>query len=229
MNSTPVPAPNRLHIWQQNLNKSRVMQEDLINSEVYKQYDVLILQEPFIDSYGNMKATCDWRVVYPTSSLSHSHVIRSVILVRSSMDTNQWVQISIPGTGDLAAIQISVGLGKVMLFGLYIDGHHSDSLRLLDVYLHTHRATTNPGPPNHMLWCGNFNRHHPLWDEERNRHLFTAVALRELEVLLGIHSCGPRNGYGITQRYPNSRGYGHEKLDTTGQCLLHRALRVADS
>ena len=184
MNSAPVPTPDRLRVWRQNLNKSRVTQEDLINSEVYKQYDVLILQEPFIDSYGNTKAMHDWRVVYPTSFLSHSHVIRSVILVRSSMDTNQWAQISIPGTGDL--IQISVRLGKVMLFGLYIDGHHSDTLRLLDIYLHTHRAITNLGPSNHMLWCGDFNHHHPLWDEERNRHLFTMVALRESEVLLGI-------------------------------------------
>ena len=73
-----------------------------------------------------------------------------------------------------------------MLFGLYIDGHHSDTLHLLDVYLHTHRATTNPGPPNHMLWCSNFNCHHRLWDEEHNRHLFTMAALRESEVLLGI-------------------------------------------
>ena len=66
MSSTPAPTPNRLRIWQQNLNKSRVTQEDLINLEVYKQYDVLVLQEPFIDSYGNTKATRDWRVVYPT-------------------------------------------------------------------------------------------------------------------------------------------------------------------
>ena len=88
MSSTPAPAPDRLCIWQQNLNKSRVAQEDLINSEVYKQFDVLILQEPFIDSYGNMRATCDWRVVYPSSFLSRMHVVRSVILVRSTMDTN---------------------------------------------------------------------------------------------------------------------------------------------
>ena len=80
---TPVSTPDRLRIWQQNLNKSRVVQEDLINSEVYKQFDVLILQEPFIDSYSNTKATCDWRVVYPTSFLSCSHAIHSVILVRS--------------------------------------------------------------------------------------------------------------------------------------------------
>ena len=31
-------------------------------------------------------------------------------------------------------------------------------------------ASTN----DHMMWCGDFNRHHPLWDEEWNSHLFMA-------------------------------------------------------
>ena len=86
----------------------------------------------------------------------------------------------------MVAIQICVGPSKVTLFGLYIDGNHSDTLRLLNNYLRTHTATTTPGPSNHMFWCGDFNCHHPLWDKEHNRHLFTAAALRDSEVLLGI-------------------------------------------
>ena len=35
-----------------------------------------------------------------------------------------------------------------------------------------------------MLWCSDFNRHHPLWDEDRNRHLFTASALQAADRLL---------------------------------------------
>ena len=186
MSSAPAPAPDRLRIWQQNLNKSRVAQEDLINSEVYKQFDVLILQEPFIDSYSNIWATRDWRVVYPSSFLSHTHVVCSVILVRSTMDTNGWAQISAPSTGDMVAIQICVGSSKVTLFGLYIDGNHSDTLHLLDDYLRAHTATTTPRPSSHMFWCSDFNCHHLLWDEERNRHLFMAAVLRDSEILLGI-------------------------------------------
>ena len=82
------PAPNRLRIWQQNLNKSRVVQEDLINSGVYKDYDVLILQEPYIDSYGNTKATSDWRVVYPTSFLSRTHPTHSVSILLDYTSTS---------------------------------------------------------------------------------------------------------------------------------------------
>ena len=35
-----------------------------------------------------------------------------------------------------------------------------------------------------MLWCGDFNRHHPLWDEDWNCHLFTASALQVVGRLL---------------------------------------------
>ena len=35
-----------------------------------------------------------------------------------------------------------------------------------------------------MLWCSNFNRHHPLWDEDQNHHLFTASALQAADRLL---------------------------------------------
>ena len=133
-----------------------------------------------------MKATHDWRVVYPTSFLSCSHAIRSVILVRSSMETNCWVQISVPGTEDMAAIQIGASLGKVILFGLYIDCHHSNTLCLLNDYLTMHKTITGSGPSNHSFWCGDFNCHHLLWDYECNRHLFTAAVLRESELLLGL-------------------------------------------
>ena len=53
MSSTLGPAPVRLNVRQQNLNKSQAAHEDLINSPVFKNFDVLVLQEPFMDSFGN--------------------------------------------------------------------------------------------------------------------------------------------------------------------------------
>src|SRR6266481_4048202 len=172
MSSTLSAAPNRLWIWQQNLNKSRIAQEDLINSDVYKNYDLLILQEPFIDSYGKMKATSDWRVVYPTSLLSHTHPTHSVMLVRVSLDMNRWAQLSIPDSGDLVAIQISSRQGRVSIFGIYVDCHHSTALNILDGFLSAHRNTISTRTSNHTFWCGDFNCHHPLWDKDHNKELF---------------------------------------------------------
>ncbi|KII91391.1 hypothetical protein PLICRDRAFT_105097, partial [Plicaturopsis crispa FD-325 SS-3] len=57
--------PTRLKIWQQNLNKSSKAHFDLINSAVHKDYDILAIQEPYLDSFANTKATSKWRVVYP--------------------------------------------------------------------------------------------------------------------------------------------------------------------
>ncbi|KAJ3492820.1 hypothetical protein NLJ89_g11157 [Agrocybe chaxingu] len=44
-------------------------------------------------------------------------------------------------------------------------------------------------PPNEgdqVMWCGDFNRHHPLWDRDEDEHLFTAQATREAEVLISM-------------------------------------------
>ena len=48
MNSTTQTSPIWLRTWQQNLHKLRIAQEDLINSDVHKNYDLLILQELYI-------------------------------------------------------------------------------------------------------------------------------------------------------------------------------------
>ena len=49
------PTPLRLRIWQQNLNKSSPAHYDLINSPLHKDWDLLALQEPYIDAFGPLK------------------------------------------------------------------------------------------------------------------------------------------------------------------------------
>ena len=114
MSSTIVPQPNRLRIWQQNINKSQVAQEDLINSDIYKHFDFLLLQEPYIDGYGNTKATKDWRVIYPFHHLTNGRPVRSVILANSKLDTNDWAPLSIPDSSDLSAMQTQVTLTYII-------------------------------------------------------------------------------------------------------------------
>ena len=38
----------------------------------------------------------------------------------------------------------------------------------------------------HVMWLGDFNRHHPYWDHEEDHHLFMANALQAAECLLGV-------------------------------------------
>ena len=80
------PPPVHLRIWQQNLNKSDKAHYDLINSPVHKDWDLLLLQEPYIDSFGNMKAMSRWHTIYPSTHLSNDAITRSVILVNAALD-----------------------------------------------------------------------------------------------------------------------------------------------
>ena len=99
---------------------------------------------------------------------------------------NCWMQLSIPGTGDIVAIQIGMAHSKITLFSLYIDCLYSTVLNLLDSSLVALRHTIGAGPSAHILWCSDFNCHHPLWDKDCNKHLFTAVALQDAEQLLAL-------------------------------------------
>ncbi|KAG2089122.1 uncharacterized protein F5147DRAFT_553392, partial [Suillus discolor] len=49
----------------------------------------------------------------------------------------------------------------------------------------------------HIIWMGDFNRHHPMWELEHNTHLFTAVNLDAAGVLINLLSL-----YNLTQALP---------------------------
>ena len=184
MSGTPQLAPTRIKIWQKNLNKSRVAQEDLINSDIYRNYDILALQEPYIDAYGNTKATRDWRVVYPSSLLSNSSLPRVVMLISNSINTNHWAQLHILNMQDLIAIRISNEFGKLTIFNLYNNCQNSDTIDALEEYLASQPQAPHPSHPDYSIWCGDFNHHHPMWDEEWHHHLFTAGILEDSGKLL---------------------------------------------
>ena len=63
---------------------------------------------------------------------------------------------------------------------------HIPTLTRFDQFLGQHAATLVTSESDHMVWCGDFNRHHSLWDEERNRHLLTASALSAAQPLISL-------------------------------------------
>ena len=121
------PSPARLRIWQQNLNKSDKAHFDLINAPVHKEWDLLLLQEPYIDAFGNTKATSKWHVIYPSSHLADSSTCRAVILVNTALDTNSWSQVPFKDSNDVVAIQLRLPHGRLTIFNIYNDCTHSDT------------------------------------------------------------------------------------------------------
>ena len=65
MNRATNDTPMTMSIWQQNLNKSDVAQQDLINSIDLNMYDILVLQELYIDFLGNTCANQRWYPLLP--------------------------------------------------------------------------------------------------------------------------------------------------------------------
>ena len=101
--TTEFPPTETVHLAT-NLNKSDKAHYNLINSPLHKNWDILALQEPYIDSFGNTKANLQWHVIYLSSHLTNSIINRSVILISTSLDINRWAQIPIDGTNNISAV-----------------------------------------------------------------------------------------------------------------------------
>ena len=73
-----------------------------------------------------------------------------------------------------------------MIFNIYNNCTHLDTIHHLDQYINTERCNIIQLNTDTMLWCRDFNCHHPMWDEERNHHLFTTAATMEAEKLITL-------------------------------------------
>ena len=180
-----------LKIWQHNINKSRACQHDLISSGKLTSWeiDIVALQEPAINGFGQTVASKDWKTVYPSGHTSNPEKTRSVILIRDNLLTDGWEQIEFP-SGDVTAIRIKGSWGKLTLFNIYNDCNHDDTLEELKRYHGEHYremlGNTETQNRHHVIWIGDFNRHHPCWDTMSNNDLFTKEALEKAEVLIQI-------------------------------------------
>ena len=87
---------------------------------------------------------------------------------------------------DVTAIRIASGFRTLTVFNVYNDCEHDDSTDVLRGYLACTQDNLLSSIDDYMLWAGDFNRHHPLWDSENNRHLFTAAADRAAQVIINL-------------------------------------------
>ena len=114
-----------LKIWQQNINKSSTCQHDLVSSRrlTREGIDIVALQEPSINSFGNTVSARDWSIIFPTKHISEPTKTRSIILIRSNLITDKWSQIDID-TEDVTAVEIKGEWGTLAIFNAYIDCNH---------------------------------------------------------------------------------------------------------
>jgi exonuclease III len=189
------PSTAKLRIWQQNLNSSMTAQSSLLNSTLVAHWDIVVIQEPYINFLRNTLASHRWHVLYPTQHYTHPQQrTRAITLVNSSLNTNSWKQITFPSS-DVVIIQLTTPHSRCSILNIYNDGNKQDTLTALDTYLTQNINLIRPQITDHMLWLGDFNRHHPLWEEPRNRHLFNLPAAQPLIDLIA--------DYDMQQLLPN--------------------------
>jgi hypothetical protein len=142
-----------------------------------------------MDSFGKSRGNAFFRTIYPSTYYTENHEpIRSLILVNTNISTDCYSSLNIPSS-DITAIHLRTSSGSIALFNIYNDNTHNRSITAVDSFLSRHPILTSASHNNHMAWFGNFNRHHPLWEELRNAHLFNNPRLTD-PLLDLIHSYG---------------------------------------
>ena len=178
----------KINIWQQNVNKSPASQHDLISSKhlIDIGANIVALQEPAINHFSKTIATKDWVPIYPSTHSKHPDRTRSITLISAALTLDSWQQLDFQSE-DVTVIQMKGNWGKLTIFNIYNDGQHNDTINLLADY--THRNANEIGTDMignaHTVWVGDFNRHHPYWDNPEDTHLFTNEATNVAEVLIG--------------------------------------------
>ncbi|KAF8221822.1 hypothetical protein L208DRAFT_1325846 [Tricholoma matsutake] len=167
-----IPKRTRtLCIWQQNVRKSPITQQYVLNSARPEDWDIIALQEPFLDSIGNTKASPYWRVLYPTDhhkdGSDHSY---SILLINTNISTDAYTPLDIP-CNDITVVHFSGEFSHLSILNIYNDCTHNNNLSALWDFLTSSTALIHPTPQDQMIWLGDFNRHHPLWESEDNHHL----------------------------------------------------------
>ena len=181
---------DKITIWQQNVNKSPSCQHDLLgNNQLNKMgINVIALQEPAVNFVDRTIASKDWFPIYPSTHSLTPGKTRSLLLINASISLDSWEQIDVP-SGDITAARIRGPENDLLIFNVYNDG---DSDVSLDALTAANRAAASPpsrsrmphAERTHTIWLGDFNRHHPIWDDPNDTRLFMDEAMMAAQKLI---------------------------------------------
>jgi hypothetical protein len=153
------------------MNKSLTAQDHITNTANPDEWDFIFIQEPYLDFLNNTRTSAQWVVIYPPLHLdSGAPRTRSVILVNKKIPSDTYFALPIQ-SADITALNLSMPNGDISLFNIYNSCTDNKSIEMLGDYLKI--QTQHPRQRTHpcMYWLGDFNRHHPLWEEDQNPDL----------------------------------------------------------
>jgi hypothetical protein len=90
----------------------------------------------------------------------------------------------------VVVIKITGSWGQIVLFNIYNDCMHDRTIHELTRFHRANRRQLSGRETemetHHVIWLGDFNRHHPLWDKPEDNRLFTRDALEAAETLIKV-------------------------------------------
>lgn len=125
----------KLRIWQQNLNKCQDAHDDFLGSVDPDLYDIVALQEPYLDFRDLTRGTHRWQAVFPATTLrDNAPKMRSTIFISTTLHTSQWEPIKMDCV-DVTGVRIFAHEMTVSLYNIYNDGlhHHIPSISYKDI------------------------------------------------------------------------------------------------
>jgi endonuclease/exonuclease/phosphatase family metal-dependent hydrolase len=162
-------------------------------------YDIACIQEPYLNpvklaNASNLRQY--WDVIYPTDHHTSPERSQVIMLVNKKLSKNDWHTVTIKSS-NIMAIELTGNFGKVRMYNIYNACDHDDTLIFLERHMATERNARQTqriakgeqgAKPEYIMWMGDFNRHHPLWEPQHNTHLFTAANLNAAAVLINLLS-----------------------------------------
>ena len=98
------------------------------------------------------------------------------MLINSNISTDLYSQLNIQHS-DITVIHLKGDFRHCSIFNIYNNCDDNSTTNSLHAYLTANPTLALPSPTDHMLWLSDFNRHHLLWEEDRNHRLYNLAAL----------------------------------------------------
>ena len=176
----------RLRILQLNLKKSLSAHLKLINDLLAARWDVILIQELYITYFSSVRTLNHFTAMTPTSWLMLEGPVWSTIWVNSLLSTNSWKILDVHNMNNIIAIELNGKYGNLKVFSIYNACNNSNTLIMLREYMHNTQIRVQGHQECHILWGGDFNWHHPMWDRDEDMQLFTNKALEDAEDLITL-------------------------------------------
>jgi hypothetical protein len=187
MNDTT--TTRHIHIWQQNIAKSGIAQHNLLAKANPTNWEIIALQEPYLNHLGLTHAHNHWNIYYPSSkNLTNQKHTCSIILTNTNITSSQIQQINIQSS-DITAIKITTTTQSLIIINVYNDNGNNDSINTLSDTWMEHENTWLGNQDTKIIILGDFNQHHSIWESRTNSHLTSLDRLLNplLDLIINMH------------------------------------------